>query len=785
MRLGFEHYAESARAAALRPPLLLGLTTLLAAGFATGIAAALTQSSALGALALLAAAVAAATAVAALALSMRPSEANRRMQRELTLLKEAIAVTPTPFALYDPDDVLVAWNESYERLHRRAFQLLGPEICYADVVRLNAPDGLEGDDLEAYVADRVRLQRSGDGRPVDRAYPGGYWIRVTKKITASGAVAGFATDITELRDREAALAASEARFRALADTAPVGIWLVDGDERTAFANSEMLALLGLSAAPPESLPSPGSVLSSKGCGQTGDWARESAEEGHAVEVVLHTADGRERDVLVRVSGQLQDADGGRSRLLSVVDVTKLKQAERRVRQLAEQDLLTGLPNRLVFQTRLDEALAAAEAAGDGVAVLCLDLDGFKDVNDANGHAAGDALLRAVADRLRGQVRPDDTVARLGGDEFALIMPAIDGTEPARHAAERIVAALSEPFAETGFDAAIGVSVGIATFPNDALEPQELLRCADLALYRAKAEGRRRTVVFTPEMDAERKTRRQTEIALRAALRRPGGLELHYQPQFDLPERQLTGMEALVRWRHPSRGLLQPSEFVPMAEETGLIVELGAWILRRACADAAAWPSWLRVAVNVSPAQFRHREFVGLVEATLAETGLAGERLELEVKEHVLLQQTESVLDTMQRLRRLGVRIAMDDFGTGFASLGFLRRFPFDTIKIDGTFTRDLGGAGEAAAIVEVALSLCRSLHMTAIAEGVETDDQLQRLAALGCERVQGFHCGGPIPAKAVTERLAGSPEPVPIDAWSEGAPGRRKVPRPLVPAPSV
>jgi EAL domain-containing protein (putative c-di-GMP-specific phosphodiesterase class I) len=247
------------------------------------------------------------------------------------------------------------------------------------------------------------------------------------------------------------------------------------------------------------------------------------------------------------------------------------------------------------------------------------------------------------------------------------------------------------------------------------------------------------------------------------------------------------MEALVRWRHPSRGLLQPSEFVPMAEETGLIVELGAWVLRRACADAAAWPSWLHVAVNVSPAQFRHREFVGLVEATLAETGLAAGRLELEVKEHLLLQQTDTVLDTMQRLRRLGVRLAMDDFGTGFASLGFLRRFPFDTIKIDGTFTRDLGGTGEAAAIVEVALSLCRSLHMTAIAEGVETDAQLQSLAALGCERVQGFHCGGPIPAKAVTERLAGSPVPLPIEAWSQGASAssRRKTPRAFVPAQSA
>ena len=387
-----------------------------------------------------------------------------------------------------------------------------------------------------------------------------------------------------------------------------------------------------------------------------------------------------------------------------------------------------------------------------MAVLCLDLDRFKPVNDTLGHPVGDALLRAVAARLLACVREGDTAARLGGDEFAVLQAGAGQPEAAGALARRLVEALSAPYEVLGHQVVVGASVGVALAPGDGRDPDELLKRADMALYRAKADGRGTFRSFEPGMDARLQARRLLELDLRKALA-AGELELHYQPLVDLRTGAVSALEALLRWRHPARGLVPPGEFVPLAEEIGLIVPVGGWVLRRACADAAGWPGGVRVAVNLSAAQFRGRELVAAVVGALAAAGLAPARLELEITETVLLRDGEATLATLRELRALGVRIAMDDFGTGYSSLGYLRSFPFDKIKIDRCFVRDLGASADCEAIVRAVTGLGGSLGIATTAEGVETEEQLERLRAEGCDEAQGFHLGRPMPAADVRALL--------------------------------
>jgi diguanylate cyclase (GGDEF)-like protein len=422
-------------------------------------------------------------------------------------------------------------------------------------------------------------------------------------------------------------------------------------------------------------------------------------------------------------------------------------AEAMVNHMAHHDALTLLPNRVRFRENLKQELVRVRPE-QPIAVLCLDLDNFKQVNDTLGHPVGDGLLKSVAQRLSACLQASDTVARLGGDEFAIVQAA--GAQPvaATMLAQQLIETMAEPFEIEGHSVVIGTSVGIALAPSDGSDPDELLKNADMALYRAKAEGRGTYRFFEAKMDADMQSRRLLEVDLRGALAR-NEFEVHYQPLVDLQTARLNGFEALLRWRHAERGLVSPAEFIPLAEEIGLIAPIGAWVLKQACTDAVGWPGELTVAVNLSPVQFKSKTLALDVVAALGASGLPASRLELEITEAVMLHDTETTLDTLTQLKALGARISMDDFGTGYSSLSYLRKFPFDKIKIDQSFVRDLANRPESLAIVRAVAGLGSTLGIATTAEGVETMDQLRAVRAEGCTQVQGFLLGKPKPASLV------------------------------------
>jgi diguanylate cyclase (GGDEF)-like protein len=442
-------------------------------------------------------------------------------------------------------------------------------------------------------------------------------------------------------------------------------------------------------------------------------------------------------------------------LATYEDVTTRLSADAKMAHMAHHDALTDLPNRLLFRERLEQALVYGKR-GQMLALLYLDLDQFKTVNDTLGHPVGDALLQAVAQRLRRQTREIDTVARLGGDEFAIIQTMIDKPVDATVLASRIIEALSQPFDIAGHFIAIGTSVGIAIAPTDGLDADVLLKNADIALYRAKLDGRGIYRLFQAKMDTEMRNRRLMEADLRQALPNDQ-LEIYYQPLMDLQSNAIGGFEALLRWRHPEKGLIPPDQFIPLAEEIGAIVPIGEWILRTACSTAASWSKPLKVAINLSPVQFKCRGLVAMIEAALRDAGLPAERLELEITESVLLEDTDSTLDTLHELRGMGVRIAMDDFGTGYSSLSYLRKFPFDRIKIDRSFVRELGQQRDSDAIIRAVLDLSQKLGIQTTAEGVETTEQLRALANAGCSNIQGYLFSAPVPGAEITKLMQTMP----------------------------
>jgi diguanylate cyclase (GGDEF)-like protein len=439
----------------------------------------------------------------------------------------------------------------------------------------------------------------------------------------------------------------------------------------------------------------------------------------------------------------------------IVTLRQRGRAEDRIRFLAQHDALTRLPNRVLFRERLREALSRARV-GEHLALLYLDLDRFKAVNDSLGHPLGDALLQAVAARLTDSTRGTDTVARLGGDEFAVIQAPIEKPVEAADFAERIMAMLEAPFTVLDHRIVIGTSIGIAFSPQDGTDPDQLMKSADLALFRAKQDGRAVYRMFQTEMDAQMQLRRVLELDLRTALS-GNQLELFYQPLIGLRAQAPVGFEALLRWRHPTRGLIPPDQFIPLAEEIDAIIPIGEWILRTACMAATHWPDSMKVAVNLSPVQFKSDHLVAAVTAALYGSGLSPGRLELEITEAVLLRDTTATLATLRQFHSLGVHIAMDDFGTGYSSLSYLRRFPFDRIKIDQSFVRELGKQRDCDAIVRAVIALSRELGMATTAEGVETVDQLRALARAGCTVVQGYLFSEPVPEAAIPELMKSMP----------------------------
>jgi diguanylate cyclase (GGDEF)-like protein len=433
------------------------------------------------------------------------------------------------------------------------------------------------------------------------------------------------------------------------------------------------------------------------------------------------------------------------------DITEWLEAQAKISHMARHDALTGLPNRVLFHEQLEQGLPRA-GSNDQLAVLCLDLDHFKDINDSLGHPIGDALLKEVGRRLKATVGDNDTVARLGGDEFAVVQIGRSEEAAARVLAGRLVEVISAPYEIDDHQIIIGVSIGISLSPQDGSNPDELLKNADLALYRAKADGRGTYRFFETGMDARAQARRLLEMDLRAALQR-NEFEAYYQPIRDVASDRVVAFEALLRWNHPQRGLIAPINFIPLAEETGLIVQLGEFVLHGACADAATWPDDVDVAVNLSPVQFKSPNLIASVTAALAASGLSARRLELEITESVLLQNSEATLTTLHELRAMGVRISLDDFGTGYSSLSYLRSFPFDKIKIDRSFVSELATREDSMAIIRAVTGLGRSLGIVTTAEGVENDAQLELLRREGCTQAQGYLFSKPRPASDVAIML--------------------------------
>lgn len=455
----------------------------------------------------------------------------------------------------------------------------------------------------------------------------------------------------------------------------------------------------------------------------------TARDGPAT-AVISVADNREL--------QLTSVHIGDGWLISATDRCP-SQADESLHQKARFDPLTGLPNRFQFRERLAEIATHARARKQSAALLYLDLDRFKQVNDTLGHPIGDALLCKVAERMQAALRPGDVIGRLGGDEFAVLCE-FDKPEGLSIIGQRLIDLISRPYLVDGHLITVGASIGAALIPHDAEEPDRLAKYADLALYRAKADGRGVMRYYLPEMTERAQARRLLEFDLRKALALRQ-FYLDYQPQFDTKLDQVSGFEALVRWQHPERGLLSPTDFVPLAEETGLIVAIGEWVMRTAVTEASTWPQGVTIAVNVSPVQFRSGKLPDAVEAILAETGVAPHRLELEITESVLLDDGETNRAILTRLHELGVKIVIDDFGTGYSSLAYLQTFPFDKIKIDQSFVRDMSSDSEA--IVRAVVDLGASLGIRTIAEGVETQEEFDRLRAHGCNSIQGFLFGVP------------------------------------------
>ncbi|WP_051346025.1 EAL domain-containing protein [Bradyrhizobium sp. th.b2] len=549
------------------------------------------------------------------------------------------------------------------------------------------------------------------------------------------------------------LAAERRNLTTAVNNIPQGLVLYDASARIIICNRPYIEMFGLSP----DIAKPGCTMQ-----RLIAHRQETGSFDGDVEDFCDAIIGNVK--LGRATRQLTRAPGGRAIeivnkplpgggwVATIEDVTERTRTENRIAYMAHYDALTDLPNRVLFRERLERALKALRP-DEQLAVMYIDVDEFKSVNDALGHQIGDELLRAIADRLRSCLAEGDVAARLGGDEFAVIQTAIRDQTQTMQLLAAIYQAIRQPVDCSGHLITTDASIGIAVAPADGLDLDQLLRNADLALYGAKSDGRRTYRFFETGMDARAKARRSLELELRQAIA-DGSFELHYQPLLHLEDSRVSCCEALLRWRHPERGMISPADFIPVAEDTGLINDIGRWVLNTACREAVNWPEHIHVAVNVSPIQFKSQTLALNVAAALAASGLAPSRLELEITEAVLIRDDEAALDILHQLRELGVRIALDDFGTGYSSLSYLQRFPFDKIKIDRAFIKDLAGAGASSTIVQAVVNIATASDMTTTAEGVETEQQRNMLRILGCTEMQGYLFSRPVPAADVRKLLS-------------------------------
>jgi diguanylate cyclase (GGDEF)-like protein len=677
------------------------------------------------------------------------------LRQQNILLDAALENMAHGLCVYDSDMRLVVCNRRYLEIYGLAPHEVKPGMHLADLVRSVMRNGAYPEDFDVadLIADLKQRLATNNDFAAHRRMSNGRLLAVRYRPLDDGSFVSTYEDITERERVHEEIAEQHRRFDAALNNMSQGLCMLDGNLRVTVCNRRYLDIYGLSP----DIVKPGVTMReimehSCALGNHPDTTAQALYEDYVVKLrdgartlYRHLTDGR----IIKLNHTPMEHGGW---VITYEDVTERRKAEARVAHMAQHDALTDLPNRVLFRERMTTGLSWVTTQGAEMAVLCLDLDNFKAVNDRLGHAIGDQLLRWVADRLRECVGPTDTIARLGGDEFAVLQC---GPQPqsAEFLARKLVEIIGHPPPIDSQLIHSGVSIGIAVAPTDGLEAEQLMKCADLALYQAKANGRGAYEFFRPEMEAHARSRHLLESDLRGALE-AGEFHLAYQPQIRLDTGELTGFEALLRWNSAARGNVSPAEFIPVAEETGLIVPLGEWVLRTACLTAAKWPDFVKIAVNLSPVQFRSRGLVTMVTSALASAGLDPKRLELEITENALMEEDEATIAILHQLRALGVSVSMDDFGVGYSSLGYLRKFPFDKIKIDRSFVGALGDNNESAAIVRTIATLGSNLGVETTAEGIETAEQLKLVREAGCTEAQGFYFSRPRPAADVFEIIA-------------------------------
>jgi len=685
--------------------------------------------------------------------------AQRRLEHDLRTEVECLKVAAENlsdgFCLFDAEQQLILCNERYLRIYGLDRKTIKPGMSFREILGAAIAAGIyPGFDLDELYSKRAALFRKEAASELLRLSDGRVIEMTVRPIGNRGWIAQH-QDITVRVRYEETLRERNQLLDATLEHMAHGLCAFDGNLRVIVVNRRYLEIYGLT----ENEARPGTTLLdlmrrsiARGIHSPGVTAeamfadfRERLIENK--EPILHRrlADGR----VIAVRHQ-PTASGGW--VGTYEDITERHLAHESIARMARHDALTDLPNRLLFREKMEDGLACVQAGEESMAVMCLDLDNFKAINDSLGHPIGDKLLQVVGKRLANILDPKDTIARLGGDEFAILLRQGTSTD-AEMLARRLIDTVCEPIAIDGHEMNTGISIGIAVAPDNGISGDHLMKCADLALYRAKAEGRNGFRFFETAMDLQMRARHALEVDLRRALAE-GEFHLVYQPVVRLDTGETTGMEALLRWTHPERGAIPPVEFIPVAEETRLIMPIGEWVLREACTEAARWPESIRLAVNLSAVQFRNRNLVATVMNAFAAAGLSARRLELEITETVLMQEDDTILSMLHQLRGLGVRIAMDDFGTGYSSLGYLRSFPFDKIKIDRSFVSGKCSTAESEAIIRAIAELGTTLGIETTAEGIETTQQMELVRRAGCTEGQGYLIGRPRP---ISELLGFAP----------------------------
>ncbi|WP_417676018.1 EAL and GGDEF domain-containing protein [Roseibium sp.] len=686
---------------------------------------------------------------------------TKRKQMEMALaasemkLQSALANMSHGLLMLDSEGGLVLSNRRFAEIFLLPPEQLRVGMTTPELMELSlAASGVGDADPEATLARQEEILSNPEGGKYIQLLTDGRSLAASFQPMPDGGNIVMFEDITQKMEEDQALADSELKLQTALANMSHGLVMLDAEGRLLLSNRRFAEIFGL---PPDRTLQGMKVQELMAHSVSSSGVRDLDQEGTLARVrkILRGTDEGSFTILLSdgrsISETYRPMPGG-GVVVTFEDITEKLLAEEKIRHLAQYDALTNLPNRVTFYDQMDVILTH-QRPGESIGVLSLDLDHFKTVNDTLGHPIGDLLLQAVAQRMQSCLRGGDIAARLGGDEFAILLIPVEKPADITALATRLIEVVGAPFNLDNRQVIVGVSVGIAMAPDDGDEPDTLMKNADLALYRAKADGGGAYRFFEAEMDAQMQARRVIELELRAAINNGNEFELYYQPIIDIKTGKVTSCEALLRWRHPERGLVMPMEFIPVAEATGLIVPLGEWVLQQACKEAMSWPEDITIAINLSPAQFKSKNVVLAVKNALAASGLPASRLELEITELVLLEETDGAFGILHQLRDLGIKIAMDDFGTGYSSLGYLRSFPFSTIKIDQSFIRDLPGKEDSLAIIRAVVGLSSSLGIKTIAEGVETEEQLASLAAEGCNQSQGFLFSKPRPNNEVRQIL--------------------------------